>query len=536
MKLFNTILGPVEHQRHPLLCRQISIALLTFGLLLNLINYLSNRSIWYDELQLILNLMGKSYGKLWLGLANNQAAPPLFLWIEKFSFQLGGNHEYVWRLPPFSAGIISIILFYRLAHATTQGITTPIAIALFSTSESIIYFSAETKPYIVDLAIGLALMLILYPLHARSFNYRQSVFLGLLGSIFILLSFPTVFMLAGNELVSWLKTPKRLLGRILKNRVLAYLAWLTSFSLLYFVSISQTLDNESLVTSWAARYPRSMFDFVWLFDAIGRFFYQPLGFSGYADGLAIFAFLCGCIAIYRRDRWLLIWLNAPFLVTLTASFCHQYPFRGRLVLFLAPYSLLVIAEGISFLLLSLKKPSNPGLTYQSLVGLIGLFLLLMLTVPTLSQSTQRLFKPEIFAFDHLRPIIREIQSDWEQGDQLFVFPSAQLIFRYYSERYSFQPKEVIFGQNSVPEFKQFSAETALPYQQEISQLKGRGRVWFLFMSKSPVSEGKLVANINRSVITQGMLLSDLNRLGRQLKLVRESNALGALYDTNAQSD
>ena len=50
-------------------------------------------------------------------------------------------------------------------------------------------------------------------------------------------------------------------------------------------------------------------------DAMGQFFYRPLGFLSPADGIAIALFLVGIISLYRTRKWHLAYLSSPFIVT-----------------------------------------------------------------------------------------------------------------------------------------------------------------------------------------------------------------------------
>jgi hypothetical protein len=72
----------------------LSIFLIIFGIVIRLVQYLNNRSLWLDEVNLALNIINRSYSELLNTLDYNQAAPPGFLWIEKLVTQLLGNNEY----------------------------------------------------------------------------------------------------------------------------------------------------------------------------------------------------------------------------------------------------------------------------------------------------------------------------------------------------------------------------------------------------------------------------------------------------------
>ncbi|MEM8809777.1 MAG: glycosyltransferase family 39 protein, partial [Cyanobacteria bacterium P01_G01_bin.38] len=398
---------------------------LLFGLILRLVQYASNRSLWFDEASIALNLH-RSYLQLLSKLDYNQAAPPLFLWAEKFAVQILGDNEYALRLFPLIAGLASVVLFYRLAKRLTTGWTTPIAIALFSSLEYIAYFAGELKPYGLDVTLAILFCLILGRLDYCRLTVPTILLVSLTGALGIWFSFPSIFVLASLELFNLIKLkvwslPAAQKRQVAVGRLPIYTTWLLSFIALYGLVVRQALDNDSLVDSWAVRYPESPLDILWLLDSLGRFFYKPLGFVGFTDAIAMVAFVSGCVFLYRRSRATLGLLNAPLLLTLIAAYLHQYPFRDRLLLFLAPFALVIVAEGVAGLLRCRRF-------YWK--GLGGLTLGALVAFPV-STSVGNLLMPSRLHFDHVRPVVECMQSQWQPGDQLYLFPEAQRQFDYY---------------------------------------------------------------------------------------------------------
>lgn len=120
-------------QHRPLkLFSYLPLIILLFGILIRLVQYISNRSLWADEASIALNVTHRSYLELLQPLEHNQAAPPGFLWMEKLAFQLFGNNEYAFRLFPLIAGIISLVAFYQLGQWAVSPIAFPIAMTLFA--------------------------------------------------------------------------------------------------------------------------------------------------------------------------------------------------------------------------------------------------------------------------------------------------------------------------------------------------------------------------------------------------------------------
>jgi len=95
-----------------------------------------------------------------------------------------------------------------------------------------------------------------------------------------------------------------------------YLTWLSSFAALDFGVIRNTLANDDLVAGLRGRYPDVWWDVWWLVDAMGRFFYRPLGFRGVTEAIAAIASVLGCVWLYRQRRATFQRLLLPISVTL----------------------------------------------------------------------------------------------------------------------------------------------------------------------------------------------------------------------------
>lgn len=480
-----------------------SIIGLSFGVIVRLVQYFSNRSLWFDEVALVLNLLERSYIELLGVLSYNQAAPPLFLWIEKFFFDLVGNNEYAeyaLRFYPLLGSLLSLALYYRFTQTFTTGWARPIAIFLFSGLGYIVYFAGEVKPYSWDITIGLLLFMAIAAMDTLRPKFKQLLGVGLLGGVSIWLSFPSILVMAGVEGANVLKLKLwRLSGQewraFLLRRLPLYAVWLLSLSGLYFGIVTQTLAETGLSESWAVRYPKNWFDLLWLLDSFGRFFYRPLGFLSPADGLAMVAFVAGFSYLYRTQKWRLVYLSSPFVVTLIAAYLHKYPFRDRLILFLTPYALIVLAEGIAWLIA--QRHRRPRV-----LRLLGAVLAISLLVLPLGQTLPQLVRPELAHFDDLRPAIAHIHKNWQSEDKLYVFPESQLQFQYYRTRFEFPADDVVlsqmvdFGLSRVEEgdLQQFSQEMAAL---KAGPLSDQPRVWLLLSRKNPDAEATLLEQIDQ---------------------------------------
>lgn len=404
---------------------------------------------------------------------------------------------------------MALILFYRLARDYTRFLATPIAIALFASLRYLLRYANEVKPYGIDLAVAMLLFLVLSHCRKDRLATSEKIGLSVLGAICIWLSFPSIFVLAGVELAGWLEMRKNWRERSL-HRWPVYGVWLASFGSLYWLAIAPTLGNADLVESFRDRYPENGLDIVWLFDALGRFFSRPLGFSGFTDGVAIFAFLCGCIAIYRRSPQQLLLLNAPLGITLFAAYLHQYPFRERLILFLVPFAVLIIAEGIAFLL-------TPIADRHWLTTALGIVVAILLVGSPLYRCGMQLVEPERMHFHHIRPAIAYIRDRWQPSDEIYIFPSARVPFSYYAQREQIPQERYQFGDRQIPKQQELTGQLGEQYLQAIAQLPSGERVWFLLIfdrDDLPPPE---------------MLLAEFDRVGTRLDVTQPPDVLACLY-------
>lgn len=497
------------------LCNYLALGLVILGVLVRLVQYWSNRSLWGDEVSLALNIIDRSYGELSQPLDHNQAAPLGFLWVEKLATQIGGNSEYALRLLPFIASIVSLSIFYRLVRRYSSALAAPIAIALFAGGRYTLYFATELKPYSSDLAIALSLFWLLTSAHQRILPVKTIISFAVLGGLAIWFSYPSIFVLAGLAGWNLVTAEKKYLAKILINRSGIYLTWLVSFGLFYFLTIANTLSNEDLNSSWESRYPDSFGDIIWLFDALGRFFYHPMGFVGVTDGIGIFAFIVGCIVWYRRNRTIFLALIAPFVATIIAAYLHKYPFRDRLILFLAPLGTIIVAEGIAFMLVKLSRvnrANTPKFTW--LFGLLGIVCLCALTFPAIYRAGNLIIHPELK--HEVKPVLSYVAQHNRPGDKIYVYEEGSQAFTYYVQLKNYSDLDYIYGTVNFSSKEQTLSAKLRELSQDLQELKNRP-VWFILRADPP---------------EELEILRYLDRIGQQQDAYKHTGASAYLYDLN----
>jgi hypothetical protein len=151
-------------------------------------------------------------------------------------------------------------------------------------------------------------------------------------------------------------------------------------------------------------------------------------------------------------------LISPVLIALIAAAFHKYPFSGRLILFITPVLLLLVAEGT---VLILSKSKRDGMA----VCLIG-----FLFLHPFLYSTYHLLTPRVR--EEVKPVMNYTEAHLHEQDVLYVFHGAAHAYQYYAPRFGLNSLKVVMGVDSPNNWAN--------YEKDLEQLRGYRRVWLLF--------------------------------------------------------
>lgn len=504
--------GRLRRWGSPELLARVAIAL---AIALRLVQYLTNRSLWADEAVLALNIRDRSYLELLQQLDYDQAAPIGFLWVEKLAIQTFGDNEYALRLFPLLCGIVSVFAFYALARRVLKGYGVAIALSFFAVLDYLLYYASEVKQYSTDVAVALGLTLLTLDLLARSPTERaipKIAVYGGLGAVLIWFSHPAVLVAGGMAAFALLRTIQQRKWQRLPAFLAIFSLWGLSFLGFYLLSLAPLSQNETLSESWRKAFPPPGFDLAWLSDKWDDFFGNPLGFTRDRRSWAMGAWLVGAIALGRRNPRGLMLVLAPFLATLLATYLHQYPFRSRLLLFLTPYFILAIAEGIHVL----------ARQRRWLWRILAIALYIWLIVNPFFEATASFVRP--VAREEIRPVMAHVRDRQQPGDRLYVFQRGEYQFQYYAERFGYQPGDYIVGVDDLDDGKAVSAAEWQRYQADLDALRGSDRVWLIFSHIDSVDEER------------ERVLDYLRLIGTQRDRYDRPGAFALLYDFTANAD
>ena len=191
---FSSGVGPLR-RRVP--CPRPSAAgwFLLLGLVLRLVHYVWNHTIWYDEAVLLSNVLGKDYFRLLGPLDYEVAAPPLYLWGLRTIALLFNDHPYVWRFPSFALSCLTLLLMGAVARRTLPPAPASLVVGLVAFSDAFVWLGCNVKPYILDAFLSTCVLYAYLETAGWAVTRRLLLFL-LWAPLLLCLSYPGLFLYA----------------------------------------------------------------------------------------------------------------------------------------------------------------------------------------------------------------------------------------------------------------------------------------------------------------------------------------------------
>jgi hypothetical protein len=454
------------------------------GLAMRLFQYLVNRSLWLDEAVLANLIVGRGVRELLLPGSTGPIAPG-FLLVSKAT-TLAGTSEYVLRILPLAAGMGALGLFVVVARRHLGAVSAVVAVALFAASPFLIYYTSEFKQYSTDAAITVLILFATPSLLGSPITLRRALLLGVAGIAVVFFSFPCIFVLGAVTLTRAVVAARQRDWHAVYLLMAVGVFWAIAFGVPYLLLLRRIADSGYLPGYlqgfWEEGFipvpPRNLADLLWLPAALGRIFRDPLGpmdFRGdLLDRLHVWggmaAAVAGVVSLWLRRRSLLAVVLLTLALALLGSALRVYPFGdsrptgGRVLVFLAPLFILLMAEGVGRLLTSRWWSSRA----------VGGALLLTVLVPPLAEAMQKV----PYGRTEIKSLLAYIQEHKQAGDVVFVNYDIKAPFQFYRERFGFHRKEYMLGT--------CSRRRPVEYLNQLDALRGHGRVWVLFANEAGI--------------------------------------------------
>jgi 4-amino-4-deoxy-L-arabinose transferase-like glycosyltransferase len=515
--------APASPSARTQLTRACALLLLAISVGIRFYQYLWDRSLWVDEAALANNILTRGFGELATTLSDNQAAPLGFLYLERAVTLIGGPGEYSLRFVPFVAGLVALLLFWDVARRLLSPSAALVGLGLFAVSPRIVYYAAEVKQYSTDVALGLALLAVFIRIRSEGLDSRNALIFGVSGAVGVWFSQTLVFYLAALGMALVLDQRSMLQQHFSRFAAVAGV-WVASSSVAILVSRNMVSGHHPFLDSWwSAGFlplpPSSAADWSVWGAAYLRLFRDPLGFT--VPVLAALACLFGIAWLLRGRRFAdAALLAGPLCLTMLAAGLRLYPFGdtvnhgGRVLLFLAPVVLLLVAHGVAETAGAFRvRPSVLAL------GLLAPFLILRFEPAVLVPlyrafpgAVHWVFIPPLPRFDidsqPVGQVLRRVVADSEPSDRYYVYTVAGPTFAYYADRLGLDPTQYVRG----------AAEgtTVDDVRSDLQPLRGSHRVWVVFA----YAPGDI----------PNVFIRELNAMGRILSVVEEGPVGALLYD------
>jgi hypothetical protein len=464
------------------------------GIVLRIIAYLHNPSLWLDEALLAHNLIRRDFAALMGTLDHAQIAPLLFLWAERCAVLIAGSGEMALRFLPFLAGCATMPLALWVGRRCLSPGALRIALLLLAISPPLIDYAVQVKPYALDVVFALLILGVTLRLMESPERGRDFLFLGMLGALGPWISFPAGFVMASALTVLFLTHGGSGSDRWRVRLGGLLLLCLVSYAV-FALSRYDWRDSGGLRETWqrfggfAPFPPRSGIDVHWYLRAAVRAIGMPGGLPVRSVGVLLAALGITVLAVHRH--WSVLGLlGLPIVFALAASAVALYPFTGRLILYLAPALTFFVATGLAWLwsetaraLSAMRLRPRPRVPWA---GPLLLAVTLAATVLSLGVGCDRALRrvQHPIAREEVRELVATLRRDARPDDVVYVYYGAEAAFDYYAPRPAWR---VHYGVGARRNPQRYAAD--------VERLVGEPRVWVLLAhvyERAGVSEADLI--------------------------------------------
>jgi hypothetical protein len=424
--------------------RSIFFVIIILGIALRSWHFLYNRSLWVDEIYLSSSLLHMNiYELLTEPLDHQQKAPPGYLVLARLIFQFLGSSEYALRSLSFATGIGSLFLFRHIAVRLLPTGAALLALVIYCLGPHFIFHSVEAKQYMVELFCSM-LAIYLFLQYAQKESTRDYVKWGLSGMLLPFFSFSSVFVLMAMLAAKGLQMlMDKNWNRLFTLAIPAFL-WCSTGLLMHIFNESKNYDNDWLLYWFEIRDgflplpPTSLADLLRLAETSNWLVHYPLGLAyDFMEvntdnfppllkmaALPVILMVAGAFGLYKNQKLFFLVFASLMLILFTVSALRIYPFYERLQFFLAPFLLIVLAQGFHMSLQNL------------LTRRFRFLILFLLLLGPVTRNVIDILQPKHFGGYKnatCRQSLQYINDRIQQGDGVYVYWVNQYAYNFYRQ-------------------------------------------------------------------------------------------------------
>jgi hypothetical protein len=154
--------------------------------------------------------------------------------------------------------------------------------------------------------------------------------------------------------------------------------------------------------------------------------------------------LAGTVLVILRDWRQAVILVMPIFVTMIVSSAKLYPFADRLIIFLIPQIILLIATSIEALITLRLRYFGLAISSVAMAALL---------LHPIRWNAARLLVPQNFGIENFRDVLTAVESYPKCNDSIYIHKSAENHYKYYRYYRGLDPsgKAKIFTNADLPE-------------------------------------------------------------------------------------
>lgn len=479
--------------------------LIIVGISVRLFRYFQMWPLRIDEIRLAANVSERSFLGLTQMLDYNQSAPMGFLWLQKLALNFIGFDEIGLRFLPLLASIATLILLFVVGQRILQSTGTLFCLMLAAFSWYLILWSFDVKQFGLESLVTLSILAVSLPLrHVR--NNRDLIVLASVGVVSLLLSFSALFVLAAVGITLFANALISQDMKWTRKVSLVGCLWVGVFVFIYWLNLRHSVGRTHVVSFFLQAFmpmpPKTPSDFLWFYNAFYGLF-SSIGLP--AIILLTLLFFLGIQRLYSSDIQLLSFLTLPIVIAAIASGFQMYPFEGRLLIFAAPLTCLLIGAGFQHL-------------YNCLVREKIFVAMIIVALVATSQLKSIAFEPVWWGGRYdVVPALDYVTQNGLPGDIILVSRALAIPYLFYSDL------------REVPNTTHYidlpvKIGDPIPISTDLKEsININSRVWVFIPHSHVVGNGK-------SVDVRVPTLAALNAMGEQIVHFSSANVLIALCD------
>ncbi len=420
---------------------------------------IASRSLWLDEAWRANIAVAPSWSAFWSSVLQSDEIgapmPPLFAFALRLGALCGGRSAGALRAVPLVASVAAVPLAFFLVRRLAGVPAAIAAAALFACWPAAVLHGRELKQYSVDVALLLALLILVHAVRHRPTDARRWMVYAVAAALVPGLSYPVTLVLPALALLS-VPGERSARGWWLGAHVLAgaaAIAWYVEF-------IAIQRQRPLTAAYWAAQFPA--------LDAgamPGWIAGQLVAFAAYATADPVWVYLAvaalGYAVLPAWFRWTAL---VTLLTVVVAAAVRVYPLAGgRTSLFLVPFLYVPLGAAVAWA----WPPAGTRVRAPVLARVAGFIALaLVLAWPARADRDRDLG----LVFEEVAPLVAQLRAERQPNDRVYVYCGAVPAFRFYHPE---RDERIVLGASHRGD--------DAAYEKEIQAGLARGdRLWVLF--------------------------------------------------------